>query len=43
VSREGLETAFADGWRIDSVEPSTIDATVDPNGVQAWLVVLTRV
>ncbi|EKX60717.1 class I SAM-dependent methyltransferase [Streptomyces ipomoeae] len=42
VSREEIEAAFADGWRIDSIEPSTIDATVAPNGVRAWLVSLTR-
>jgi hypothetical protein len=32
----------ANGWRIDSIEPATIDITTDPNGIRAWLTALTR-
>ncbi|MGW1024692.1 class I SAM-dependent methyltransferase [Streptomyces sp. NPDC002577] len=42
VTRDEIETAFADGWRIDSVEPATIGLTVDPGGLRAWLAALTR-
>ncbi|MFJ2443295.1 class I SAM-dependent methyltransferase [Streptomyces sp. NPDC087658] len=43
VSRAEFEAAFTEGWRIDAIEESTIDATVDADGVKAWLVSLTRV
>ncbi|MFJ8630846.1 class I SAM-dependent methyltransferase [Streptomyces sp. NPDC093568] len=42
LTRAEIEAAFADGWRIDSIEPSTIDITTDPDGIRAWLVALTR-
>ncbi len=34
VTRRDVEAAFADGWRIDSVEPSAIDLTDDPGHVR---------
>ncbi|HWG00838.1 MAG TPA: methyltransferase domain-containing protein [Trebonia sp.] len=43
VSRAEIEASFADGWRIDSIEPVTMAVTVDPDGVRAWLAALTRV
>ncbi|MFI6659858.1 class I SAM-dependent methyltransferase [Streptomyces sp. NPDC050523] len=42
VIRDDLDTDFADGWRIDAVEPSAIDITTEPGHVEAWLVSLTR-
>jgi cyclopropane fatty-acyl-phospholipid synthase-like methyltransferase len=42
LSRAEIEVAFADGWHVDSIAPSTIDITTDPDGVRAWLVALTR-
>lgn len=38
-----IAASFADGWRIDSIEPATIDITTDPAGVRAWLAALTRI
>jgi SAM-dependent methyltransferase len=43
VSRSEIEAAFADGWRIDSLNRVTMDVTIDPNGVRAWLAAITRV
>jgi SAM-dependent methyltransferase len=43
VSRAEIEASFADGWRIDSIDPVTMEVTVDPAGVRAWLAALTRV
>jgi SAM-dependent methyltransferase len=43
VTREEIEASFADGWRIDSIEPATIDVTINPDGVRAWLVTATRI
>jgi cyclopropane fatty-acyl-phospholipid synthase-like methyltransferase len=42
LTRAEIEAAFAEGWRVDSIEPSTIDITTDPDGIRAWLVALTR-
>jgi cyclopropane fatty-acyl-phospholipid synthase-like methyltransferase len=43
VTRHEIETAFAAGWHIDSIEPATIDITADPDGIRAWLVAATRI
>ncbi|MFE0130641.1 class I SAM-dependent methyltransferase [Streptomyces sp. NPDC059037] len=43
VARNEVEDAFAGGWQVDSIEPSTIDITTDPQGIRAWLVGLTRI
>jgi hypothetical protein len=42
VRRDEIAAAFADGWRVDSVEPAVIDVTTDPDGIRAWLVTATR-
>lgn len=43
VTRDDITAAFADGWQINSIEPNTIDVTIDPDGIRAWLVALTRI
>jgi len=43
VTRGDIEAAFADGWRIDSILPTTIDVTIDPAGIPAWLLTATRI
>jgi SAM-dependent methyltransferase len=41
--REGeLRESFADGWRIDALERTTMTVTIAPEGVQAWLASMTR-
>jgi cyclopropane fatty-acyl-phospholipid synthase-like methyltransferase len=42
ITEAELRDAFADGWRIDSLEPTTIAITFDPAVVQAWLASMTR-
>jgi SAM-dependent methyltransferase/DNA-binding MarR family transcriptional regulator len=42
VRREEIEAAFADGWRIDEIEPATMEVTIDPAGVRAWRTAITR-
>jgi len=42
VSKAEIESSFADGWHIDSIEPSRIETTIDPEGALAWLVSATR-
>jgi cyclopropane fatty-acyl-phospholipid synthase-like methyltransferase len=43
LTRDEIEAAFAPGWQVDSIEPTTIDISTDPAGVRAWLVALTRI
>ena len=42
ITEAEIRGSFAEGWRIDSLEPSTISITLDPAGAQAWLVAMTR-
>jgi 2-polyprenyl-3-methyl-5-hydroxy-6-metoxy-1,4-benzoquinol methylase len=42
VSRAEIHTSFADGWRIESLEPSRLEITIDPEGARAWLSVIIR-
>ncbi len=50
VSRNEIEDAFAEGWVVESIEPSRYEVRPDPNdisfqdgGPRAWLVVARRV
>jgi SAM-dependent methyltransferase len=43
VTQDELRTAFARGWRVDAIEPATIDSTNEHDPVQAWLATITRV
>jgi hypothetical protein len=41
VSQAEIEATFADGWRVDAIEPVTLEVTMDPSGVRAWRASLT--
>ncbi|GAA5179336.1 class I SAM-dependent methyltransferase [Rugosimonospora acidiphila] len=42
MSRGDLESCFADGWTVDSIQATTSMSTVHPGGVVAWLAACTR-
>jgi SAM-dependent methyltransferase len=42
VRQDEIVASFADGWHIESIEPTTIEVTIDDNGVMAWLATITR-
>jgi SAM-dependent methyltransferase len=42
VSQAEIRASFRDGWRVDSIEPSTIVVTMNPGGALAWLAAITR-
>jgi cyclopropane fatty-acyl-phospholipid synthase-like methyltransferase len=42
VSRAEIQSSFTDGWRIDSIDKSLIEITIDPEGARAWLAVIAR-
>ena len=37
VSRGEIHAAFHDGWRVDSIEPETLDTRLDMGTANAWL------
>jgi SAM-dependent methyltransferase len=43
LEREQIAEAFAQGWRIDSLEPATIEVTTERDGIRAWLLAATRI
>ncbi|MGW3818390.1 class I SAM-dependent methyltransferase [Streptomyces sp. NPDC005046] len=43
LTRHDITDAFADALRVDSIEPATIEITLDPAGIRAWRVAVTRV
>ena len=43
VSQEEIRASFPSGWRVESIEPATIDITFGPQGVLAWLSIITRI
>jgi cyclopropane fatty-acyl-phospholipid synthase-like methyltransferase len=42
VTRDEIGSSFADGWVIDSIEPSVLEITVSPEGARAWFASITR-
>jgi cyclopropane fatty-acyl-phospholipid synthase-like methyltransferase len=38
-----ITAAFAHGWRVDSLEPSTLEVSTEPDGIRAWLLTATRI
>jgi SAM-dependent methyltransferase len=43
VTQEELRASFADGWRVEAIEATTIDTLGERGVVQAWLATITRV
>ena len=42
VTEAELRGSFADGWRVESIEPAVLEITISPDGAQAWLAKFTR-
>ncbi len=42
LTRDDLVAAFADGWRVDSIERTTLDSPTRAEGIHAWSVAVTR-
>lgn len=43
LTQAEIAAAFSDGWHIDSIEPATIESTIDSRAIRAWLVAAIRV
>ena len=42
LTLEQVVDTFPRGWRVDSIEPTTLTGTGDADGIPAWLLALTR-
>ncbi len=42
VREDELRTSFSEGWRVDSIEETRLEITIDPDGARAWLARITR-
>jgi len=42
VTQDEIRDSFAEGWRIDSIEPSRMEVNIPPGVAQAWLATITR-
>ena len=42
VGKAEIQSSFTDGWRIESIEKSQIEITIDPEGARAWLAVIAK-
>lgn len=42
LTRDGITSAFADGWRIASLERSRLDSPDGPVGIPAWQLTAIR-
>jgi SAM-dependent methyltransferase len=42
ITRDAIVTAFRPGWRVDAIEPASIEILTDADGIRAWLATLTR-
>ncbi len=43
LTESEIRSALAGGWQIISIEPASIEVTLDPAGVRAWLVSARRI
>ena len=42
VSQDEIRASFASGWRVESIEATTLDITISPSGALAWQATIAR-
>jgi cyclopropane fatty-acyl-phospholipid synthase-like methyltransferase len=42
VTQEEIRIAFADGWRVESIDPAILETLMEDREVQAWLASIAR-
>jgi SAM-dependent methyltransferase len=42
ITQDEIRATFADGWRVDSIEPVLIDSAVQRGAAHAWLATIAR-
>ncbi|MGZ4651514.1 hypothetical protein, partial [Oryzihumus sp.] len=43
IRQEEIRRAFAEGWRVETIEPTSLEITIDPGQAHAWLAAIVRV
>ena len=43
IQQDEIRVSFSDGWRVEEIEPATIEITVEPGTVRAWLASILRI
>ncbi len=43
VTQDEIRSTFADGWRVDSIDPTVLETTVQDRDALAWLASMTRI
>ena len=42
IHQDEIRRSFRDGWRVQSIEPATLEVTIEPQTVHAWLASIQR-
>lgn len=42
LAREDITAEFTQGWRVDSLQPATIEVSTESDGIRAWLLATTK-
>jgi SAM-dependent methyltransferase len=42
ITQDEIREAFADGWRVDAIEPTDLNVTIRAEPVRSWFVTVTR-
>ncbi len=43
VQQSEIRASFSDGWRVETIEPTKLEITIEPGSVAAWLASIQRV
>jgi cyclopropane fatty-acyl-phospholipid synthase-like methyltransferase len=42
IRQDEIRASFGDGWRVEDIAPATIETTIEPGSVHAWLASILR-
>jgi cyclopropane fatty-acyl-phospholipid synthase-like methyltransferase len=43
IRQDEIRATFSDGWRVEEIEPATIEVTIEPGSVRGWLASILRI
>lgn len=43
IQQDEIRASFADGWKVERIEPAQLETTIEPGSVHAWLASIQRV
>ena len=42
VTQDEIRASFSDGWRVEDIDPASLEVTMEPWSVRAWLATIVR-